>query len=224
MFGGGLARFGFVTELLSMPVRMGYLMGIAVTVIVAQLPKLFGFSVNSESFIRGVHDFVAGLDETNTTALATAWASLALILGLRRVAPQVPGVFLAVVGATAVVAVGGLDDDVPVVGAVPAGLPDFGLPHVSFADFNTLIPAAVGIAFVAFADTSVLSRSYAGAAAPGGRPEPGARRPRPGERRGWLLPGLPRLEEQLAHGRRRGRRRPQPVRGADPRRRPRPCC
>ena len=89
-------------------------------------------------------------------------ASLALILGLRRVAPQVPGVFLAVVGATAVVAVGGLDDDVPVVGAVPAGLPDFGLPHVSFADFKTLIPAAVGIAFVAFADTSVLSRSYAG--------------------------------------------------------------
>jgi high affinity sulfate transporter 1 len=162
MFAGGLARFGFVTELLSMPVRLGYLMGIAVTVIVAQLPKLFGFSVSSESFLRGVHDFVAGLDETNTTALAIGLASLALILVLRRVAPQVPAVFVAVVGATAVVAVGGLADDVPVVGAVPAGLPDFGLPHVSFADLKTLIPAAVGIAFVAFADTSVLSRSYAG--------------------------------------------------------------
>jgi high affinity sulfate transporter 1 len=162
MFAGGLARFGFVTELLSMPVRLGYLMGIAVTVIVAQLPKLFGFSVHSESFIRGVRDFVTGLDETNTTALAIGLASLALILVLRRVAPQVPGVFLAVVGATAVVAVGGLDDEVPVVGSVPAGLPSFGLPDVSFADLKTLIPAAVGIAFVAFADTSVLSRSYAG--------------------------------------------------------------
>jgi high affinity sulfate transporter 1 len=161
MLGGGLARFGFVTELLSMPVRLGYLMGIAVTVIVAQLPKLFGFSVDAESFIRGLREFVTGLDETNATALAIGVASLALILASRRIAPKVPGVFLAVVGATAAVAVLGLADDVPVVGDVPVGLPAFGLPDVSFDDFKTLIPAAVGIAFVAFADTSVLSRSYA---------------------------------------------------------------
>ena len=162
MLAGGLSRFGFVTELLSMPVRLGYLMGIAVTVIVAQLPKLFGFSVDSESFLRGVRDFVAGLDETDPAALAIGVASLALILGLRRVAPKVPGVFVAVVGATAVVAVLGLADEVAVVGDVPAGLPSFGMPDVSFEDFTTLLPAAVGIAFVAFADTSVLSRSYAG--------------------------------------------------------------
>jgi high affinity sulfate transporter 1 len=162
MFAGGLARFGFVTELLSMPVRLGYLMGIAVTVIVAQLPKLFGFATEAESFVPGVRDFVTGLDETNATALAIGVASLALIVGLRRVAPKVPGVFLAVVGATAVVAALGLDDQVPVVGAVPQGLPAFGIPDVSLGDFKTLIPAAVGIAFVAFTDTSVLSRSYAG--------------------------------------------------------------
>ncbi|HEX5923400.1 MAG TPA: sulfate permease [Baekduia sp.] len=162
MFAGGLARFGFVTELLSMPVRLGYLMGIAVTVIAAQLPKLFGFSVETENFLRGIRDFVAGLDETNATALILGVASLALILVLRRVAPKVPGVFLAVVGATAAVAVLGLADEVEVVGSVPAGLPEFGVPDVSFDDFKTLIPAAVGIAFVAFTDTSVLSRSYAG--------------------------------------------------------------
>lgn len=162
MLAGGLARFGFVTELLSMPVRLGYLMGIAVTVIVTQLPKLFGFSVDTESFLHGVRDFVAGLDETNATALAIGVGSLALILGLRHVAPKVPGVFVAVVGATGVVALLGLDDDVPVVGSVPAGLPGFGVPDVAFADLKTLIPAAVGIAFVAFTDTSILSRSYAG--------------------------------------------------------------
>ena len=162
MLAGGLTRFGFVTELLSMPVRLGYLMGIAVTVIVAQLPKLFGFSVDAESFLPGVRDFVAGLDETNATALAIGVGSLALILGVRRGAPKVPSVFLAVVGATALVAVLGLADEVPVVGTVPAGLPAFGLPDVSFEDVTTLIPAAVGIAFVAFTDTSVLSRSYAG--------------------------------------------------------------
>ena len=109
-----------------------------------------------------MRDFVAGLDETNATALAIGVASLALILGLRRVAPKVPGVFLAVVGATAVVAALGLADEVPVVGAVPEGLPSFGVPDVSLEDLTTLIPAAVGIAFVAFTDTSVLSRSYAG--------------------------------------------------------------
>jgi high affinity sulfate transporter 1 len=162
MFAGGLARFGFVTELLSMPVRLGYLMGIALTVIVAQLPKLFGFSVDAESLIPAVRDFVAGLDETNATALALGVGSLALILGLRQVAPKAPGVFFAVVAATVLVGVLGVADEVPVVGTVPAGLPAFDVPAVSFLDFKTLLPAAVGIAFVAFTDTSVLSRSYAG--------------------------------------------------------------
>jgi high affinity sulfate transporter 1 len=159
MLAGGLARFGFVTELLSMPVRLGYLMGIAVTVIVSQLPKLFGFSVDAESFIPAVRDFVRGLDQTNGTALALGLGSLAVILGMRHLAPRVPGVFIAVVIATAAVAVFGLD--VPVVGDVPAGLPSFGVPDVAFDDLNTLIPAAIGIAFVAFTDTSILSRSYA---------------------------------------------------------------
>jgi len=161
MLAGGLTRFGFVTELLSMPVRVGYLMGIAVTVIVAQLPKLFGFSVKSESLIPALRGFVAGLDQTNATALAIGVGSLVLILGLRWAAPRVPAVFLAVVGATAVVSIFGLADQVPVVGTVPAGLPAFAAPHVSFEEFKTLIPAAVGVAFVAFTDTSVLSRSYA---------------------------------------------------------------
>src|ERR1700742_4167221 len=104
MLAGGLARFGFVTELLSMPVRLGYLMGIAVTVIVAQLPKLFGFSVDAENLIPALRDFLAGLDETNATALVIGAGSLALILVLRRAAPRFPGVFAAVVAATAAVA------------------------------------------------------------------------------------------------------------------------
>ncbi len=162
MFVGGIARFGFVTELLSVPVRLGYLAGIAVTVIVAQLPKLLGFSVDAENLIPALRDLAGGLDETNATALAIGLGSLAVILGLRRVAPRVPGVFIAVVGATVLVSALGLADDIPVVGTVPEGLPAFGVPDVSWEDLGALIPAAVGIAFVAFADTSVLSRSYAG--------------------------------------------------------------
>ena len=161
MLAGGLARFGFVTELLSTPVRLGYLMGIAVTVIAAQLPKLFGFSIEAENLIPSVRDFVSGLDETNATALAIGLGSLAIIVGPRRLAPRVPGVFIAVVASTLVVAVLGLDDVVPVVGAVPAGLPSLDVPSVSLDDVTALLPAAIGIAFVAFTDTSILSRSYA---------------------------------------------------------------
>ena len=161
MLAGGLARFGFVTELLSTPVRLGYLMGIAVTVIAAQLPKLFGFSVDAENLIPAVRDFVSGLDQANATALAIGLGSLAIIVALRRLSPRVPGVFIAVVAATLVVAVLGLDDDVPVVGTVPAGLPALDVPSVSVDDLTALLPAAIGIAFVAFTDTSILSRSYA---------------------------------------------------------------
>jgi high affinity sulfate transporter 1 len=161
MLAGGLARFGFVTELLSMPVRVGYLAGIALTVIVSQLPKLFGFSIQAESFGHAVSDFLAALDETNATALAIGAGCLAVIVVLRRFAPKLPGVLIAVVGATALVATAGLSDQLPVVGEVPAGLPTLAWPDVALSDAKVLLPAAVGIAFVSFADTSVLSRSYA---------------------------------------------------------------
>src|SRR3954454_11236468 len=161
MLAGGLARFGFVTELLSMPVRVGYLAGIALTVIVSQLPKLFGFSVDSEDFIGAVRGFVSGLEETDPTALAFGAGCLAVILGLRLISPRLPGVLIAVVGATALVAVLGVSDELPIVGSVPSGLPQVAWPDVQLSDGTAMLPAPIGIAFVAFADTSVLSRSYA---------------------------------------------------------------
>jgi high affinity sulfate transporter 1 len=161
MLAGGLARFGFVTELLSMPVRVGYLAGIALTVIVSQLPKLFGFSVDSENFLTAVGEFIQGLDQTDPTALAFGVGCLAVILVLRLISRKLPGVLIAVVGATALVGLLGLSDELPIVGAVPSGLPELGWPDVALDDATVLLGAAVGIAFVAFADTSVLSRSYA---------------------------------------------------------------
>ena len=161
MLAGGLARFGFVTDLLSMPVRVGYLAGIAVTVIVSQLPKLFGFSVKTENFIGAIREFITSLDETDPTALAFGAGCLAVIIILRLINPRLPGVLIAVVGATALVAALGLSGELPIVGAVPSGLPAPAWPDVSLSDTTVLLGAAVGIAFVSFADTSVLSRSYA---------------------------------------------------------------
>ncbi len=160
---GGVTRFGFITDLLSKPVRIGYLMGIALVVIVGQLPKLFGYAGDATRLLGEIREFVSGLDQTNWISLVIGVACLVLILACRRFAPKVPGVFVAMVGATLVVGAFDLTArGVAVVGVLPAGLPAFTFPDVGIADVGELVLAAVGIAFVAFADTSVLSRSYAG--------------------------------------------------------------
>jgi MFS superfamily sulfate permease-like transporter len=161
----GLARFGFVTDLLSKPVRYGYMNGIALVVIVSQLPKLCGFSVEAEGVIEGTREFVRGVadGETNPTALAIGLAGVGLILGFKQWLRRVPGVLVCVVGATVVVVLGDLATrrDVPVVGMLPQGLPSFSVPDVNASDLGQLALGAVGIALVSFADTSVLSRTFA---------------------------------------------------------------
>jgi high affinity sulfate transporter 1 len=162
---GALARFGFITELLSKPVRYGYMNGIALTVLVSQLPKLFGFSVAAEGLIAVARAFVAGVADgkTNAAALVIGVACLAVILGFKRWRPKIPGVLVAVVGATVAVGVFGLAQryDLSVVGPLPKGLPSFQIPSVPVSDLAALAAGAVGIALVSFADTSVLSRTFA---------------------------------------------------------------
>ncbi|HEY1294742.1 MAG TPA: SulP family inorganic anion transporter [Chloroflexota bacterium] len=161
----GLLKFGFLTDLLSKPVRYGYVNGIALTVIVGQLPKLFGFSIDAEGLINETRAFVQGVlaGSTNATALVIGIASLAVILGFKRWLPRVPGVLVAVVGATVVVGAFNLTSrsDLSVVGVLPQGLPPFTIPNVSMGDITLLLAGAVGIALVSFADTSVLSRTFA---------------------------------------------------------------
>jgi high affinity sulfate transporter 1 len=161
----GLLKFGFLTDLLSKPVRYGYVNGIALTVIVGQLPKLFGFSVDAEGLIDETRAFVQGVlgGSTNATALLIGIAALAVILGCKRWLPRVPGVLVAVVGATLVVAAFDLAarSDLSVVGVLPQGLPPFTIPSVSLQDVSLLVAGAIGIALVSFADTSVLSRTFA---------------------------------------------------------------
>jgi len=159
----GLARFGFLTDLLSKPVRVGYMNGIALTVIVSQLPKLCGFSVDAEGLIPGFVEFCRKLlaGEAVPQAVVIGLGCIAIILGLKRIAPRVPGVLVAVVVATVAVSFFGLADTVSVVGAVPRGIPLPAIPSVSLEDLGPLFIGAIGIALVSFADTSVLSRTFA---------------------------------------------------------------
>lgn len=161
----GLARFGFVTDLLSKPIRLGYLNGIALTVLVGQLPKLLGFSASGDGLVRETISLVQGIAQglTNWTAFAIGAACLVIIFVCKRWWPRVPGVLVAVVGATIVVGALNLATTagVAVVGPLPPGLPSFQIPIVSLADLGTLAAGAIAITLVSFADTSVLSRTFA---------------------------------------------------------------
>jgi high affinity sulfate transporter 1 len=161
--GAGLAKAGFITDLLSKPVRVGYMNGIALTILITQAPKLFGFSVRAADLTHGVLGFGRGVlaGETKLEALALGAVCIALIVVGRALVPRAPGVLVAVVTATLAVTVLGLGERVSVVGVVPRGLPLPEFPLVRLSELPELAIAAAGIALVSFADTSVLSRTFA---------------------------------------------------------------
>jgi high affinity sulfate transporter 1 len=160
----GLARLGFVTELLSKPIRYGYMNGIALAVIVSQSPKLFGIGLQGDGPIAQVAALGRALwaGQTNAAAFGIGAGSLLLILLLKRW-PRVPGMLIAIAAATAAVAIFELDSrhGVAVLGALPQGLPAPALPWIAWSDLPALLGGALAVALVAFADTSVLSRTYA---------------------------------------------------------------
>jgi high affinity sulfate transporter 1 len=160
----GIAGLGFVTELLSKPIRYGYMNGIALTVLISQLPKLFGFSIESQGPLRSLWAIAGAIlaGKTNWAAFGIGLGALAVILLLQN-AKRLPNILIAVVGATAVV--GALDlgarYGVKVLGPLPQGLPGFAIPWISYGDLFPVLFGGCAIALVSFADTSVLSRTFA---------------------------------------------------------------
>ena len=160
----GLLRLGFITELLSKPIRYGYMNGIALSVLVSQLPKLFGISIENTGPLRDLWRIAQAVlgGRANWVAFGIGSATLVVILVLKRFR-RIPGILIAVVGATIVV--GALDlaatAGVKVLGQVPQGLPTFALPWIRLDDLSAVIIGGFAVALVAFTDTSVLSRAYA---------------------------------------------------------------
>jgi len=161
----GLVQFGFITDLLSKPVRIGYLNGIALTVLIGQLPKVFGFPASGNNFLQETNGLIQGIvnGQINWISFAIGFSCLMLILGCRKWASRIPGVLIAVAGATMIASLLDLSTTagIAVVGPLPEGLPRFQIPAVSFHELGTLFTAAVAIALVAFADMSTLSRTFA---------------------------------------------------------------
>jgi high affinity sulfate transporter 1 len=160
--GLGLGKLGFVADLLSKEVQVGYMNGLAITIIVGQLPKLFGFSTHADSFLAELRAFLDNLDQTQTTTLVVGVAVLVLLLVLPRITTRLPAVLVGVLGATAASAVFGLaESGVATVGALPQGVPTPALPWTTASDVVPLLIAAVGITLVSLTDTIATATSFA---------------------------------------------------------------
>ena len=158
----GLAKLGFVADLLSSEVQVGYMNGLAVTIIVSQLPKLFGFSTDADGFFDELGAFFSSLDQTVGRALVVGLAVLAVLLVLPRLTRRVPAVLVAVAGATIVSAVLDLaSKGVVTVGSLPKGFPSPEIPWTSLSDVGPLFVAAVGITLVSLTDTMATASSFA---------------------------------------------------------------
>jgi high affinity sulfate transporter 1 len=160
----GLAKLGFIADLLSRPTMIGYLNGLALTIVVGQLPKLCGFSVDAEGLIAELSAFATGVAQGQAipAAAAVGLAGIALILVLQQWLPKVPAVLVMVVlgiGAATLFELG--DRGVPLVGVLPRGLPPLTLPVVQWSDLALLTGGALGIAVVALADTLSTASSFA---------------------------------------------------------------
>ncbi len=163
MVTAGVARLGFVADLLSKPTQIGYMNGLALTILIGQLPKLFGFSTDANGLINEARAFVNGLSsgEAVGAAVAIGGLSLLVILVLGRWLPKVPGVLVAVVLAIVGASVFSLaDHGVSLVGSLPKGFPPLTVPN-PVSDLPLLVAGAAGIALVALADTISTASAFA---------------------------------------------------------------
>ena len=160
----GLAGLGFVADLISKPTMIGYMNGLALTILIGQLPKLFGFSVEGEGFLDDVTGFVRGIGggETVPAALAVGAVGLVLIVVLQRVFPRLPAVLIVVVLSIGAAALFHLEKrGVDLVGTLPQGFPPLTIPAVTLSDLALLLAGALGIAVVSLADTISTASSFA---------------------------------------------------------------
>jgi high affinity sulfate transporter 1 len=164
MIVAGLAKLGFIADLLSKPTMIGFMNGLALTILVGQLPKLFGFSVSANGLLQEIGAFVRGLahGEAVPAAAAVGLGGIAVILILQRWLPKVPAVLVMVVLAIAATSLFDLAGrGVTLVGTLPQGFPPLTVPKVGWSDVGPLVVGAVAIALVSLADTISTATSFA---------------------------------------------------------------
>jgi sulfate permease, SulP family len=158
----GLARLGFVANFISEPVLKGFIVGLALTIIVGQVPKLLGISKGEGDFFEQLWHLITHLGQAQGLTVVVGLASLAIVLVLRRFAPVVPAPLVAVLAGILAAHIFNLQKHgVEIVGPISGGLPAFGLPHVPAADYLKLAGSAVGVMLVGFAEGLGAAKTYA---------------------------------------------------------------
>jgi sulfate permease, SulP family len=155
----GLLRLGFLADFISQPVLKGLIIGLALTIIVGQLPKLFGIEPGTGDFFEQAWHLIRHLGDAEGLTLLVGALSLAVIIGLRRVAPGVPGPLVAVAAGIAAVRAFGLE--VPTVGSIASGLPALGLPDIGLGDAGGLAAGGIGVMLIAFTEGLGAAKAYA---------------------------------------------------------------
>src|SRR5262245_4840140 len=142
----GLLRLGFLASFISEPVLKGFIIGLALTIIAGQLPKLFGIPKGEGNFFEQLWDLITNLDETSGLTLLVGLLSLAIVIVLKETAPVVPGSLVAVLLGILAVKLFDLDQHgVEIVGHIDSGLPSFGLPDVRAHRYLDVAGASIGI-------------------------------------------------------------------------------
>ncbi len=159
---GYFARLGFLADLLSKPVLIGYMAGIALIMIGGQLGKITKVEIESNAFFDQIGEFISQLELAHNPTLILSIAVLIFLFTFQRRFPNAPIPLIAVLLSTAAVAIFKLDArGVAVVGAIPAGLPHLAIPQVSLGDISTLVASAVGISIVGYSDNVLTARAFA---------------------------------------------------------------
>ena len=158
---GRIVRLGVIADLLSQPLLVGYLAGAAILMIVGQLGRMTGTTVEGDNLVAQIRSFASVVDDTHLLTLAVGAGTLGLLLAVHFLRPRWPATLIAVAAATVVCALADLENrDVAVVGAVPTGLPTPGLPDVTWHDVRTLVLAALGIAVIVYGDNMLIARAF----------------------------------------------------------------
>ncbi len=159
---GWLGGLAFLAELLSRPVLVGYMAGVAGIMVASQLGKLTGVEVDAEGFLAQIDQVLRHLGDVHAPTLTLGLATLAVMLAGSALFPRAPMALIGMLGAAAAVSVLGLrDEGVKVIGEIPAGLPAPSLPHLSADGVVSLLPAALGVALVAYTDNVLTGRAFA---------------------------------------------------------------
>ncbi|MGY3533765.1 SulP family inorganic anion transporter [Bradyrhizobium sp. USDA 4452] len=161
MVAGGLFRLGWIANLLSTPVTVGFLAGISVHILVSQLPGVLGVTTPDGATLYKLGILIEKIGQTNTYTLAIGLGVLALVAGSEKISARIPGALIGLVVATIAVIAGHLESKgVKVVGTVPASLPTPSLPDIAPERWIKLLSLAILIAIVVMVQTAATTRSF----------------------------------------------------------------